>query len=175
MAAAGIPRNGIPAHSVAGTITAVRPTAWPATRRRTGHGPGSGASAGRSRFGTAARVRRACGGRRGASRAGVRVEARERATRRCAPAAAAKEARYGFRPEGVEAGGVDRPRTLCFDCFRVEIDRRRRAAEQLARGWNASQVGLPLEDTLNELSLAPPPRADCRPPRAGHCRSEARS
>jgi len=65
----------------------------------------------------------------------------------------AKEARYGFRPEGVEGAGVDRPRTLCFDCFRVEIDRRRRVAEQLARGWNACQVGLPLEDTLHELSL----------------------
>ena len=65
----------------------------------------------------------------------------------------AKEARYGFRPEGVEAEGSDRPRTLCFDCFRIELDRRRRAAEQLARGWNAAQVGLPLEDTLRELSL----------------------
>ena len=63
----------------------------------------------------------------------------------------AKEARYGFQTEGAE--GVERPRTLCFDCFRIEIDRRRRAAEQLARGWNAAQVGLPLEDTLNELSL----------------------
>ena len=65
----------------------------------------------------------------------------------------AKEARYGFRPDGVEASGIERPRTLCFDCFRVEIDRRRRVAQQLAKGWNASQVGLPLEDTLNELSL----------------------
>ena len=65
----------------------------------------------------------------------------------------AKEARYGFRPEGAEAPGEERPRTLCFDCFRVEIDRRRRVAQQLAKGWNASQVGLPLEDTLNELSL----------------------
>jgi len=65
----------------------------------------------------------------------------------------AKEARYGFRPEGVEADGTERPRTLCFDCFRVEIDRRRRVAQQLAKGWNASQVGLPLDDTLNELSL----------------------
>ena len=54
---------------------------------------------------------------------------------------------------GCEAAGADRPRTLCFDCFRVEIDRRRRAAQQLAKGWNACQVGLPLEDTLNELSL----------------------
>jgi hypothetical protein len=65
----------------------------------------------------------------------------------------AKEARYGFRAEGAEADSTERPRTLCFDCFRIEIDRRRRAAEQLAKGWNAAQVGLPLEDTLNELSL----------------------
>src|SRR5688500_12598693 len=64
----------------------------------------------------------------------------------------AKEARYGCRAEGVEPEAGERPRTLCFDCFRIEIDRRRRAAEQLARGWNAAQVGLPLEDTLNELS-----------------------
>jgi hypothetical protein len=69
----------------------------------------------------------------------------------------AKEARYGFRADrskdqGAEETSLDRPRTLCFDCFRIEIDRRRRAAEQLAKGWNAAQVGLPLEDTLNELS-----------------------
>ena len=82
----------------------------------------------------------------------ARVEARARQTPLCA-GCRAKEARYGFRPEGVEGAGVDRPRTLCFDCFRVEIDRRRRVAEQLARGWNACQVGLPLEDTLHELSL----------------------
>jgi hypothetical protein len=76
--------------------------------------------------------------------------------RRRAPLCAgcrAKEARYGFRPEGVDAAASDRPRTLCFECFRTEIDRRRKVAEQLARGWNASQVGLPLEETLNELSL----------------------
>ena len=82
----------------------------------------------------------------------ARAEARGRHTPLCA-GCRAKEARYGFRPEGAEAAGADRPRTLCFDCFRVEIDRRRRAAQQLAKGWNACQVGLPLEDTLNELSL----------------------
>ena len=82
----------------------------------------------------------------------VRVDGRDRQAPLCA-GCRAKEARYGFRPQGVEAAGEDRPRTLCFDCFRIEIDRRRRAAEQLARGWNAAQVGLPLEDTLNELSL----------------------
>ena len=83
---------------------------------------------------------------------GVRVDGRDRHAPLCA-GCRAKEARYGFRTEGVEAGRADRPRTLCFDCFRIEIDRRRRATEQLARGWNAAQVGLPLEDTLNELSL----------------------
>ncbi|HEV8397513.1 MAG TPA: hypothetical protein VGQ37_24680 [Vicinamibacterales bacterium] len=82
----------------------------------------------------------------------ARVDARNRHTPLCA-GCRAKEARYGFRADGVEAGTEDRPRTLCFDCFRIEIDRRRRVAEQLARGWNAAQVGLPLEDTLNELSL----------------------
>jgi hypothetical protein len=90
-----------------------------------------------------------------ASAHGVQVRADGRG-RQQAPLCAgcrAKEARYGFRPEGIETPGEERPRTLCFDCFRVEIDRRRRVAEQLARGWNACQVGLPLEDTLNELSL----------------------
>ena len=82
----------------------------------------------------------------------VRVDGRERHTPLCA-GCRAKEARYGFRAEGTEAGSSDRPRTLCFDCFRIEIDRRRRVAAQLARGWNAAQVGLPLEDTLNALSL----------------------
>jgi hypothetical protein len=82
----------------------------------------------------------------------LRADGRERHAPLCA-GCRAKEARYGFRTEGAEAGIADRPRTLCFDCFRIEIDRRRRVAEQLARGWNAAQVGLPLEDTLNELSL----------------------
>ena len=80
------------------------------------------------------------------------VDAASRHTPLCA-GCRAKEARYGFRSDGAEAPSEDRPRTLCFDCFRIEIDRRRQAAAQLARGWNASQVGLPLEETLNELSL----------------------
>jgi hypothetical protein len=58
-----------------------------------------------------------------------------------------REARYGFEPEE----GTERPHTLCFGCFRMEIDRRHRAAAQLARGWNAEQVDLPLADTLKEL------------------------
>jgi hypothetical protein len=63
----------------------------------------------------------------------------------------AREARYGFRDEAHPL--ADRPQTLCFDCFRMEIARRQAVAAQLARGWNASQVRLPLEDTLKELSL----------------------
>lgn len=63
----------------------------------------------------------------------------------------AREARYGFRDEAHPE--VDRPRALCFDCFRMEIGRRQAVAAHLARGWNASQVRLPLEDTLKKLSL----------------------
>ena len=63
----------------------------------------------------------------------------------------AREARYGFRPEGMEVPAFDRPRTLCFDCFRVELTRRQLVRERMARGWNAQQVGLPLEDTLRAL------------------------
>ena len=62
----------------------------------------------------------------------------------------AREARYGFRDEGEPQ--AQRPRTLCFDCFRMEINRRQSVAERLARGWNAHQVNLPLEETLNELT-----------------------
>lgn len=63
----------------------------------------------------------------------------------------AREARYGFRPEGEDVPAFDRPRTLCFDCFRVELTRRQLVRERMARGWNARQVGLPLEDTLRAL------------------------
>lgn len=77
--------------------------------------------------------------------------------RRVAPAGPAavcagcreREARYGFR----DAGGVERPRTLCFTCFRMELDRRRMVEAQLRRGWNAQQVNLPLADTLQELTV----------------------
>jgi hypothetical protein len=57
----------------------------------------------------------------------------------------AKEARYGFRPHDDDPI-LDRPRTLCFECFRVEIKRRQEAAR-------AVQVRLPLEQTLDALSL----------------------
>ena len=57
----------------------------------------------------------------------------------------AKEARYGFRPHEDDPM-LDRPRTLCFECFRVEIRRRQEAALMV-------QVRLPLEQTLEVLSL----------------------
>ena len=62
----------------------------------------------------------------------------------------AREARYGFRDEAEPL--AHRPRTLCFDCFRMEVNRRQDVAARLARGWNAQQVRLPLEDTLKELT-----------------------
>jgi hypothetical protein len=62
----------------------------------------------------------------------------------------AREARYGFREAGDDPT-VDRPRTLCFDCFRAEVNRRQAIAARLARGWNAAQSRLPLEQTLERL------------------------
>ena len=62
-----------------------------------------------------------------------------------------KEARYGFR-DSEEDPTVERPRTLCFSCFRVELTRREAVKARLARGWNAQQVSLPLEETLKQLT-----------------------
>jgi hypothetical protein len=73
------------------------------------------------------------------------------ASRKLCAGCRAREARYGFRDEAHPQ--ADRPQTLCFDCFRMEIVRRQAVAAQLARGWNASQVRLPLEETLKDLSL----------------------
>lgn len=61
-----------------------------------------------------------------------------------------KEARYGFQDD--EDPSVERPRTLCFACFRVEVTRRQAVKARLARGWNAEQVSLPLEETLKDLT-----------------------
>jgi hypothetical protein len=77
----------------------------------------------------------------------VRADAVE--PRLCA-ACREREARYGFRDREGDDPTVDRPKTLCFDCFRMEMDRRRAAAEQLARGWNAKQAALPLAGKLEE-------------------------
>ena len=73
----------------------------------------------------------------------------ESETRLCA-ACRAREARYGFRDREDDDPTVERPNTLCFDCFRMEMDRRRAVAEQLARGWNATQAELPLAGKLEE-------------------------
>ena len=61
-----------------------------------------------------------------------------------------REARYGFRDRAEDDPTIERPRTLCFDCFRMEMDRRRAAAEMLARGWNATQADLPLAGRIEE-------------------------
>ena len=65
----------------------------------------------------------------------------DRAKRVCA-SCRAREARYGFGDAADPQ--VERPRTLCFECFRMEIERRQTVAAQLARGWNAKQEDLPL-------------------------------
>jgi hypothetical protein len=67
-------------------------------------------------------------------------------------ACSAREARYGFRDEHEDDPVIERPRTLCFDCFRMEMDRRRIVAAQLARGWNATQAELPLAARLETLA-----------------------
>src|SRR5262249_8769061 len=71
-------------------------------------------------------------------------------TRLCA-ACRAGEPGDGFREENDDDPLVGRPNTLCFDCFRMEIDRRQAIAKQLLRGWNATQAPLPLAGTLDEL------------------------
>ena len=76
------------------------------------------------------------------------------ARRRARPVCAgcrAREARYGFRDDD----GLERPRTLCFECFRLEIARRQAVAEQLARSRIAArmeQMELPLSETLSQLA-----------------------
>jgi hypothetical protein len=71
-------------------------------------------------------------------------------TRMCA-ACRAHEAHYGFRDRHDDPL-VGRPTTLCFDCFRMEIDRRDAAAARHVRGWNATQASLPLAGTLDALA-----------------------
>ena len=48
-----------------------------------------------------------------------------------------KEARYGFR----EADEEERPSTLCFECFRLELTKRQEAAR---RSRESDQRSLPL-------------------------------
>jgi len=77
-------------------------------------------------------------------------ERRDAVEPRLCAACREREARYGFRDRGDDDPTIDRPRTLCFDCFRMEMDRRRAAAEMLARGWNAKQADLPLVGNIEE-------------------------
>lgn len=79
-------------------------------------------------------------------------------TRVCA-GCRAKEARYGFRDErhsayrnGSAPFLTERPRTLCFECFRMELTRRQAIAARASQGWNAEQASLPLSDVLESAS-----------------------
>ena len=62
-----------------------------------------------------------------------------------------REARYGFQ-DNHDDPALDRPSTLSFQCFRIEITRRQAVAARIARGWNAQQASLPLHDTLRSLT-----------------------
>jgi len=77
----------------------------------------------------------------------VQTQAARRRSEPEAPLCAAcraREARYGFQPDRNDPQ-VERPRALCFECFRVEMGRRQEAAR-------AIQARLPLA----------PPRARVR-------------
>jgi len=94
----------------------------------------------------------------GGSHARARVRPSNRSTARQAPLRAplcagcrTREARYGFRDQGDDPAAI-RPRTLCFDCFRMEITWRQDVAARMARGWNAEQAQLPLEARLSALT-----------------------
>jgi len=56
----------------------------------------------------------------------------------------AREARYGFQPDPDDPQ-VERSRTLCFACFRLEMSRRQEAAR-------AVQPRLPIDRTLEALT-----------------------
>ena len=77
---------------------------------------------------------------------------RNNGPRMCA-ACRAHEARYGFRDSEDDDPLLGRSRTLCFECFRIEVDRRQAVAAQRLRGWNATQVDLPLASKLDALRL----------------------
>jgi len=74
----------------------------------------------------------------------------------------AREARYGFRG-AADDPQVDRPRTLCFECFRAEIGRRQEAVQAVqgrlplaphraGPGGGVRDGGPALERTLDSLS-----------------------
>ena len=59
-----------------------------------------------------------------------------------------KEARYGFGDDPE----IERPRTLCFGCFRTALMRRQRAAARLGPGRTAGQPNPPLQDLLEDAT-----------------------
>ena len=61
----------------------------------------------------------------------------------------AKEARYGLRDEE----RPDRPRTLCFECFRMAVARRQESAARLARNRDAARIEPPLSDRLHQIDV----------------------
>ncbi len=71
--------------------------------------------------------------------------------RRLCAGCRAKEARYGFRPEGE----ATRRSIALARCASSASAWRSHAVnwcrERMARGWNAQQAGLPLQDTLRAL------------------------
>ena len=77
-------------------------------------------------------------------RPAVRAPKRAREEAPLCAACRAREARYGFRNQHDDPM-VERPRTLCFECFRAEMVRRREAAR-------AVQTRLPLDRTLDQLT-----------------------
>jgi hypothetical protein len=90
----------------------------------------------------------------GGSIARARVRTSTRPSERQAPLCAGcrtREARYGFRDQSDDPAAL-RPRTLCFDCFRMEVTWRQDVAARMARGWNAEQAQLPLEARLSALT-----------------------
>jgi hypothetical protein len=60
----------------------------------------------------------------------------------------AKEARYGFRDPDL----VERPGTLCFECFRLELERRQRPGSPRTRRPFDTGDRRSLAQTLEELS-----------------------
>lgn len=90
----------------------------------------------------------------GGSAARARVRLSNRSAERQAPLCAGcrtREARYGFRDHSDDPAAL-RPRTLCFDCFRMEVTWRQDVAARMARGWNGEQAQLPLEARLSALT-----------------------
>jgi len=65
----------------------------------------------------------------------------------------AREARYGFQRDGDDPQ-VERPRTLCFECFRLEMGRRHEAARAVQPRLPLAPrpADPPLEERLDALT-----------------------